>query len=120
MKNANRVIGQMMATVVKRLKSSGLPQATIEKAILAAKGDSHPNTPIKLSALMRSKLFALVKERGPLVVTGRTTLKIFTLDSYAKTRAASSLSARKHAPWLKAAAQKKQAAVEARQLVGAK
>lgn len=99
MKNQNRVFGQMMSSVVKRLKSSGLPAEMIEKAIAAAKGETARETSLLLSAPIRKRLFEIVKSTGPLVITGRKAFKVYTLKSYNSARAHSSANAKKNMPW---------------------
>lgn len=100
--NPNRVIGQVLASAVKRLKSSGLPAAQVEKAIAAIKGEVvNPNAPLLVKPSVRKYVFGLIKAHGPLVFTARKHLKVFRLGQYDNMRAASSRTAKKHSPWLK-------------------
>lgn len=98
--NKNQMVGAVMAQVVKRLRKSGLPADVVEKAVEAAKGGQSEGT-IELGPRVRAKLLSLVRQVGPLVVTGRTHLKVFTLDGYRRACAGSSANAKKNRPWEK-------------------
>ena len=98
---ANRKVHQVMAAVVRRLKASGLPQDALAVAIEAAKGKhAAKNEPIELGVRMRDKLFKLVQSHGPLVLTGRKALKVFTIEGYRSHCSNASKNATTHKPWL--------------------
>lgn len=99
-RNQNRVIGQLLAGVVKRLKSSGLPPDVVEKAVAAARGQSVKEGDLQVPTKVRKLLFGIVQATGPLVLTGRKALKIYTLSGYTKKLVSSRASANKHKPWL--------------------
>ena len=94
MKNSNHAAAQIMSTVVKRLKASGLTEAVIEKAIDAVKGCGGTIPPSqKITNGTKTKLFKLVKEYGPLVLTGKGALQVFTLAGYDSRRRNASIGA---------------------------
>lgn len=97
--NKNQMVGAVMAQVVKRLRKSGLPADVVERAVEAAKGGQSEGA-IELGPRVRARLLSLVRQVGPVVVTGRTHLKVFTLDGYRRACASSSTNAKAHKPWL--------------------
>lgn len=83
MRNPNKVAGQVMSTVIKRIKSSDLPKEMKEKVIAVAKGDGEvENQEVKLSSRIRKVLFSLVVNSGPMVITGKKKLKVYTMKGY--------------------------------------
>lgn len=109
-KNVNKVVGAIRAGIVKRMKKMGLTGVALEKALQAVRGDVvESGKDLKLSAQFRKKLMDHVHANGPIVITGKTSLKIFSLKSYEIMRATSRASANKHAPWNHAKVAKKAA-----------
>jgi hypothetical protein len=89
-----------MAAIIKRLKAS-LSGPALEAALAAVRADS-PKADMRLKPSVRKALKQLVTTFGPLVVTGRKSLKVYTLAGYESARKASSVTAKKHQPWVKA------------------
>lgn len=107
MANVNKVVGAVKSGIVKRLKKLGLSGAALAKATSAVYGSAaETESNLKLSAAMRKVLMEHVHKSGPVVITGRTSLKIFSLKAYESMRIASRASAKKNAPWLHAAKNK--------------
>lgn len=95
-----QVKGQVMSQVVRRLMASGLSKSAMEEAISAAKGEVPATRELKLTKKVRSQIMAYVHENGPIVMTGRKSLKVFSLESYRSMQAKMKVSATSRKLWL--------------------
>lgn len=94
MENPNKKASGVMSGIIRRLKASGLDPAALERAINAVRGHKPPK-PVELSPSLRKTLMHLVKQKGPLVLTGRKKLKVYSLGAYREKIE----TIKKHKPW---------------------
>ena len=103
MKNENKVVAAIRAGIIKRLKKFGLPEATFMKVESAVRGrSSESNGALDLSPKIRKQIMDHVHRNGPIVMTGKKALKIFSLERYEAMRKTSRATAKKHSPWMRA------------------
>ncbi len=89
-------IGARISHIVRRLKKVGLSGPDLEKAMLAVSGgEIFSSQKLKLSAAVRKSILAYVRQNGPIVFTGKTHLKMYTVDTFKALQKSSSATASK-------------------------
>lgn len=100
MRTGRKSFGPYVAMSIRNLKKSGLSGATLDTAIEAIRGQTKARTmrlPRKVSAIICSQL----EKYQRIVVVNKSPkmFKVYSLDGYISSKAASKLTANKHKPW---------------------
>ncbi len=111
------IMKEMRKRLRRQLISEGVDSKLVSKAFKdATKAAPSEKADFTLKPSLRKALKTLVEKYGPLVVTGRKSLKVFTFKGYERMRASSKKNAETNKPWLNASASrtKKAAATTSR------
>ena len=105
---SNHMIAAIKVGITKRLKKIGLSDLALVKALAAVEGHTPgTSTVLKLSPAVRKQLKEHVHQHGPIVISGRKSLKVYSLECYDNMRKASRYNATKRQLWECAATRRK-------------